>query len=84
MPDKVIFLNMEPAAAAKLMAGRKNKITGRAEKDIHERDAEYMKKAYDNACAVAAKLGWTEIKCSVGGEPRSIEDIGNEIVEKIR
>lgn len=82
-PDKVFFLNMEPEAAAKLMAARKNKITAGDEKDIHERDAAYLKAAYDNACLAAKLSGWTEIKCSFGGEPRSIEEIHREIISKI-
>ena len=81
--DKVLFLNMEPAAAEKLMAGRKNKITGEAEKDIHEKNTEYMLRAYNNACWVARKLGWTEIRCSIDGEPRAIEDISRDIRESI-
>ena len=82
-PGKVLFLNMEPSAAAKLMSGRKNKITGEAEKDIHEKNTAYMLKAYNNACWVAQKLGWTEIKCSINGEPRTIEDISIDIRESI-
>lgn len=83
VPDKVLFLNMEPSAAAKLMAGRKNKITGEAEKDIHEKNAAYMHKAYENACSVARRLGWIEVKCSVNGEPRTIEDISGDILKSI-
>ncbi len=78
-PDMVFFLNMEPEAAAALMSGRSNKITGQAEKDIHEKDRDYLNKAYENACFAARILGWTEIKCSVDGVARSIEDIHNDI-----
>ncbi len=79
-PDKVLFLNMEPEAAAKLMAARKNKITDTDEKDIHERNGAYLREAYENACFAAKESGWTEIKCSFGGEPRSIEDIHKDII----
>ncbi len=82
-PDKVFFLNMEPEAAAALMAGRSNKITGQAEKDIHEKDQGYLNKAYQNACFAARASGWTEIKCSVDAVPRSIEDIHNDIIRQI-
>lgn len=83
-PDKVLFLNMEVAAAAKLMANRNNKITGKEEKDIHEKDSQYMQKAYDNACFAANASGWTQIKCSVDGEPRTIEEIHNDIILSIK
>lgn len=82
-PDKVLFLNMEPAAAAKLMESRKNKITGDEEKDIHEKNPEYLQKAYDNACFAAKTAGWTEIKCSVNGEARKIDEIHNDIILNI-
>lgn len=83
VPDKVLFLNMEPDAAAKLMSGRKNKITGDAEKDIHEKDAGYLRQVYDNACDVARRLDWIEIKCSANGEPRPIADISKDIIKNI-
>lgn len=82
-PDRVLFLNMEPEAAAALMAARPNKITSGSEKDIHERSSGYMRQAYDNACFAARSSGWTEIKCSVGGIPRSIEDIHKDIIANI-
>ena len=83
-PDEVLFLNMEPEAAAKLMAARKNKITDGDEKDIHERDAEYLKKAYDNACLAARLSGWTEVKCSENGTARAINDIHENIIDILK
>ncbi|WP_288875227.1 thymidylate kinase [uncultured Fusobacterium sp.] len=77
-PDMVIFLNMPTDMAEKLMAERKNKITGESQKDIHEKNKEYLKKSYDNACEIAKKYNWQEIKC-VDKELKSIEDIGEEI-----
>ena len=44
-PDMVIFLNMPTDMAIKLMANRKNKITGEEKKDIHEKSSEYLKKS---------------------------------------
>lgn len=82
-PDTVIFLNMEPEAAAKLMAERRNKITDGTEKDIHEKNAAYLKKTYATARFAAKSAGWTEIKCSLNGQPRSIEDIHRDIISKV-
>lgn len=78
-PDTVIFLNMPTEMAVKLMESRKNKITGEAKKDIHEKSPEYLKKSHDNACWVANKHGWQEIKCVEDGRLKSIEEIGEEI-----
>lgn len=77
--DLVIFINMPPEFAKKLMAERKNKITGEEAKDIHERDEEYMKKSYENACNISKKQNWKEILCVKNGELKTIEEISEEI-----
>ena len=81
-PDKVIFLDMPPKFARELMRERANKITGGKEKDIHEKDTAYLEKAYENAVYVAEKFGWERIKCA-DTNVRSIEDITNEIIERL-
>lgn len=85
-PDLVIFLNMPTDMAVKLMAERKNKITGEEKKDIHERDKEYLKESHANACKIANIYNWKEIKCSNGDRIKTIEEIGEEVfslVEKV-
>lgn len=85
-PDLIIFLNMPTETAAELMAQRKNKITGEDIKDIHEKDISYLKKSYENACNIAKKYNWLEIKCVENGRLKTIDVIGEEIfsvVEKI-
>lgn len=84
--DLVIFLNMPTDMAVKLMAERKNKITGEEKKDIHERDKEYLKESHANACKIANIYNWKEIKCSDGDRIKTIEEIGEEVfslVEKV-
>lgn len=85
-PDLVIFLNMPTEMAVKLMAERKNKITGEEKKDIHERDKEYLKESHANACKIANIYNWKEIKCNDGERIKTIEEIGEEVfslVEKV-
>lgn len=85
-PDAVIFLDMPPEAAQFLMKNRANKITGQAEKDIHEKNSAYLVGAYNNATEVAEKCGWKRVVCASGLDVRTIEDIHKEIisiVEKI-
>lgn len=85
-PDLIIFLNMPTETSAELMAQRKNKITGEDIKDIHEKDISYLKKSYENACNIAKKYNWLEIKCVENGRLKTIDEIGEEIfsvVEKI-
>lgn len=78
-PDKVIFLDMSPEFSRKLMENRANKITGKAEKDIHERDEKHIENAYKNACYIADKLLWTRIPCNINGNIISVCDIQEEI-----
>ncbi len=82
-PDIVFFLDMPPEYAQKLMAERLNKFTGDALKDIHERDASHLVKAYENAVYVATKYDWNFISCVRNGEIRTIEDIHKEIVNVV-
>jgi dTMP kinase len=83
-PDMVIFLNMPVETAVKLMAERKNKITGEEKKDIHEQDIGYLKKSYNNACEVAKKYNWKEIKCVENQRLKTIDEIGEEIYSVVK
>ncbi|MCF2628711.1 thymidylate kinase [Fusobacterium mortiferum] len=83
-PDLVIFLNMPTEMAIKLMEARKNKITGEEKKDIHEKDTSYLKKSYDNACDIAKKYNWQEIKCVENKRLKTIEEIGEEIYTLVK
>ncbi|MGL5355435.1 MAG: dTMP kinase [Cetobacterium sp.] len=80
-PDLVIFLNMPTETAEQLMAERKNKITGLAQKDIHEKDGEYLKKSHKNATEISKKYLWAEVKCVEENKLKTIEEISNEIFE---
>ncbi|MGV8905382.1 MAG: dTMP kinase [Acetobacterium sp.] len=84
IPDRVFFLNIPPEVNQKLMENRNNKITGNAEKDIHEKSSEHLKDAYESALALVKEYSWTEIRCIEQGELRSIENIHEEIWSKIK
>lgn len=81
IPDVVIFLDMPPENSRELMESRPNKITGEMQKDIHEKDSDYLEKSYINALYVAKKYDWCKVFCVDGGQIRSIEDIHQEIME---
>lgn len=78
-PNVVVFLDMPTETAAKLMEKRANKIDNSAQKDIHERNVEYLKKSYDNAKGIADRLHWEIIPCTCGGEVRNIGDISDDV-----
>ncbi|WP_461207036.1 dTMP kinase [Clostridium sp. DL1XJH146] len=83
VPDLVLFLNMPPEYSQKLMKNRKNKITGKDSKDIHERDEEYLKNSYYNACYVAEKYNWATINCVKEDNIRTIEEIQKDVYSKV-
>jgi len=83
-PDVVIFLDMPVKNAMELMKNRLNKIDSSEVKDIHESDANYLQKSYDNAVYVAKKYNWNIISCVKDGTLRTIEDISDEIYETVR
>lgn len=79
VPDCVIFLDVPPDISQELMRARANKFTGEEEKDIHERNQEYMKNSYENAQYVANKYNWRRISCADGNRLKSIDEIHEEI-----
>lgn len=79
IPDCVIFLDMPPEYSVKLMEERQNKFTGGAEKDIHERNLDYLAASYNNALYIANKYQWNKISCIDDSGLRTIDDIHNEI-----
>lgn len=83
-PDRIFFLDIPPVTASLLTADRANKMTGEAEKDIHESNPAYMKESYRNARKLAEDYGWTTVTCVENGILRSIEDIHEEIYRQVR
>ncbi|WP_027700902.1 dTMP kinase [Metaclostridioides mangenotii] len=78
-PDCVIFLDVPIEYSTELMKNRKNKITGEAEKDIHEVDVEYLAKCYNNSIDIADKYSWNKIDCVEEGRLKSIDCIHEEV-----
>ena len=84
IPTEVFFLNMPTEYAVKLMENRANKITNEEKKDIHERDENHLRDAYNESCKLVNKYNWCEIKCVKDKKIRSIEEIHEEIYSKIK
>ena len=83
VPDCVVFLDMPPDISGALMEKRRNKITGEAEKDIHEKDAAYLRRSYENALEMAREKGWVVVPCARDGKVRSVEEIHGEILSAV-
>lgn len=73
-PDNVLFLDMPPEYAMKLLAGRLGKT-----RDIHERDYEYLKECYETAELLTKEYSWDRISCVSNGIIRQIKDIHEDI-----
>ncbi len=80
-PDKVIYLQVDPAVSQKLMSIRYQ--GDESKKDIHESNMDHLSKSRQAAVYCADKLGWTTIKCDDGNAMRSIEQIHNEIYNEV-
>ena len=80
-PDLVIYLELLPEHSAALVASRSDQ-TGR-KMDIHEKDAEFMRRSYDAAQFACEKLGWKKIKCYNENGIRTREEIFAQIVDVV-
>jgi dTMP kinase len=79
VPDCVVFLDMPPEKSRRLMEERKNKFTGELEKDIHERNVEYLISSYNNAVIIADRYNWNRVKCVKDDCIKNIDEIHEDI-----
>lgn len=79
-PDKVIFLDMPVGVSQKLLDRRYSAGGG---KDIHESDTEYLENCRKAAVFTADYSGWSIIPCAAGGEPRTVEEISDDILKEV-
>ncbi len=80
-PDKVIFLEMPVEVSQKLLSKRYS--GDETKKDIHESDTKYLDDCRKAAVFTAKYSGWEIIPCSQNGNPRSIEDIANDVFNSV-
>lgn len=80
-PDCVIFLDMPVEVSQRLLLKRYN--NDESKKDVHERDVNYLASCHEAASYAAEKLGWTVISCSKNAEPRSIEEISDDVYKAV-
>ena len=81
VPDLVIFLDMEPEAADRLIEMRAA-VTGK--QDIHERDKKYLHSCHAAYVELAKKYGWSQIRCSADGNPLPVENIHAEVYAAVK
>lgn len=80
-PDKIIFLDMPIEVSQKLLTKRYE--GDNSKKDIHESDTEYLAKCRKAAVFTAEYSNWEIIPCSKDGEPRTIEEIAEDVLSSV-
>lgn len=76
-PDVVVYLDVEPDVSLGLINKRYGGETSK--QDIHEADRAYQAHCREVALWCAKQLGWNVVKCSIGGELRTVQDIASEV-----
>ena len=80
-PDRVIYLQVDPAVSQKLMTQRYH--GDESKKDIHEADFSYLMSCREAALYAAKRFDWQVIECCDGENPLPIEQISQMIWEKV-
>ena len=83
IPDCVVFLDMHPQFSQILISSRASKF-GDNEKDIHERNYDYLVHSYNNASEIRVSQGWIMVNCVHNGQLRSKEEIHMDIYKIVR
>ena len=81
-PDAVVYLKVDPEVSQRLMTGRYK--GEESKKDIHERNVAYLERSAAAAAYCSEKLGWRTVDCARDGQMRSVEEIGEEILQIFR
>ena len=80
-PDKVIFLDMPVHVSQKLLSKRYE--GDNTKKDIHEKDTDYLDRCRKAAVYTAKASNWDIVPCAENDEPRSIEDIAKDVLQRV-
>ena len=81
-PDRVIYLQVDPAVSQRLMTQRYH--GDESKKDLHEKDTAYLARSRAAAEFCARHLGWDTVHCTSGDAMRSIEEIQQEVQQLAR
>ena len=79
--DYVVYLDMPTEVSQKLMSKRYK--GDEKKKDIHEKNEDFLKKCRNVASYCAKALNWNVVLCAENGEPKTIEEIANEVYSKV-
>ena len=80
-PDLVLYLDMKPQTAKKLLENRSH--GDESKKDLHEADFSYLLSCRDAALYAAQRCGWEVLSCCDGESPLPIDTISQMIWQKV-
>ena len=77
----LLYLDLPTELSGQMMRRREQETGTQA--DIHEQDAEYLRRCRENAAFVVDYCGWERVDCAKDGAVRTIEDIHAEVMERL-
>ena len=80
--NKVLFLDV-PVEISKALANAREDLKNNMQKDIHENSKDHLVNAYNSSKYVSVKYGWEVINCVENNTMRSIDDIGEEVYNRV-
>ena len=80
-PDRVLYLDLPTELSEQMMRRREEATHTHA--DIHEQDEAYLRSCRESAARVVDWCGWQRIRCDRDGRIRSIQDIHQEVLERV-
>lgn len=80
-PDRVLYLDLPTELSEQMMRRREEATHTHA--DIHEQDEAYLRSCRESATRVVDWCGWQRIRCDWDGRIRSIQDIHQEVLERV-
>jgi len=85
-PDKNILLYVPPEIGKKFVKkkGFREYIKNNNNEDIHEKDLNHLKDSASAYLYAADKYGWDKIDCAPNNKMRTIDDISQELWEKVK
>jgi len=80
-PDTVIYLDMLPHLSQRTITARS--IAQNRTVDIHETDTSHLEKARRAGLYAAERFGWNVVASHQNGDLRSLDEVFDEILEKL-
>lgn len=82
-PHLTMFLDMPPEIAYKLVLEKSKREYTDKKQDLHEENASYLQKVYNNFMRLSEEQGWKRIACYEGNQPCDVNTIHQKILQEV-